>query len=95
MVAKDFLSFPITVYSVYKAFLTFIFLIFTDGESGQQWILLESRLEVLYKDPKKAKFEVMKRMKGSELKGKKYVPLFPYFQHVGLVVCSLVTFNLS
>lgn len=27
-----------------------------DEESGSNWILLEKRLEILYKDPKKAKF---------------------------------------
>lgn len=51
----------------------------SDGETGAVWILLEKRLEILYKDPKKAKFEVQKRMKGSELEGLTYVPPFDYF----------------
>ncbi|KAI9203065.1 tRNA synthetases class I-domain-containing protein [Polychytrium aggregatum] len=52
-----------------------------DGESGKIWILMEKRLEILYKDVKKAKFTVLDRMKGSDLKGLEYVPLFPYFSH--------------
>jgi len=51
-----------------------------DGETGKHWILLEKRLDVLYKDLKKAKFEVIKKFKGSELAGLKYHPLFPYFE---------------
>ncbi|KAI3631018.1 hypothetical protein MIR68_010508 [Amoeboaphelidium protococcarum] len=50
-----------------------------DEESGSNWILLEKRLEILYKDPKKAKFQVIKKYKGAELVGMKYVPLFDYF----------------
>lgn len=51
-----------------------------DGETGSQWVLLESRLSELYKDLKKAKFEIVKRIKGADLKGKRYVPLFTYYQ---------------
>ena len=50
-----------------------------DGETGAEWILLEKRLEVIYKDPKKAKFTVVKKIKGKDLEGKKYVPLFDYY----------------
>ncbi|RKP10622.1 isoleucyl-tRNA synthetase [Thamnocephalis sphaerospora] len=50
-----------------------------DGETGHKYILLERRLDVLYKNPAKAKFEVLERMKGSALKGLEYVPLFDYF----------------
>ncbi|KAJ3187041.1 isoleucine--tRNA ligase [Gaertneriomyces sp. JEL0708] len=50
-----------------------------DGETGAKWILLEKRLAILYKDPKKAKYSVLQRMKGSELKGLEYEPLFDYF----------------
>lgn len=32
-----------------------------DGATGAHWILLETRLETLYKDLKKAKFDVVKR----------------------------------
>ncbi|KXS21576.1 hypothetical protein M427DRAFT_142059 [Gonapodya prolifera JEL478] len=50
-----------------------------DQETGQNWILLEKRLDTIYKDPKKAKFKVLERMKGSALKGLEYIPLFEYF----------------
>lgn len=47
--------------------------------SGKQYILLESLLRTLYKDPKKAKFKVVERLKGKDMKGWKYQPLFDYF----------------
>ncbi|KAJ3071916.1 isoleucine--tRNA ligase [Podochytrium sp. JEL0797] len=50
-----------------------------DGETGAIWILLLSRLEMLYKDPKKAKYTVLEKMMGSSLKGMEYVPLYDYF----------------
>ncbi|KAJ1344418.1 hypothetical protein BSLG_000978 [Batrachochytrium salamandrivorans] len=50
-----------------------------DEETGADWILLEKRLDILYKDPKKAKFTIVRKYKGSELKGMTYVPLFDYF----------------
>jgi len=50
-----------------------------DGETGAIWILLEKRLDVLYKNVKKAKFEILEKFKGKDLVGKKYVPLFNYY----------------
>ncbi|KAI8840090.1 tRNA synthetases class I-domain-containing protein [Chytriomyces cf. hyalinus JEL632] len=50
-----------------------------DGETGSIWILLQSRLEMLYKDPKKAKYTVLDKMQGSALKGLEYEPLYDYF----------------
>ena len=51
-----------------------------DQQSGKNYILLESLLKTLYKDPKKAKFDVLKRgIKGTDMKGWKYEPLFDYF----------------
>jgi isoleucyl-tRNA synthetase len=50
-----------------------------DGETGKHFILLEKRLDVLYKDLKKAKFEVLQKYKGKELVGWTYQPLFSYF----------------
>ncbi|KIX03139.1 isoleucine-tRNA ligase [Rhinocladiella mackenziei CBS 650.93] len=57
----------------------FEYIRFVDQESGHQFIMLESLLRTLYKDPKKAQFTILERMKGSDLKGKQYVPLFNYF----------------
>ncbi|KAA8651743.1 hypothetical protein EYZ11_000065 [Aspergillus tanneri] len=50
-----------------------------DEASGKQYILLESLLRTLYKDPKKAKFKIVDRLKGSAMKDWKYIPLFDYF----------------
>ncbi|KAJ1567544.1 hypothetical protein HK405_005583, partial [Cladochytrium tenue] len=50
-----------------------------DGETGHIWILLESRLEILYKDPKKAKFTILEKIPGTALKGLEYEPIFNYF----------------
>ena len=55
-----------------------------DEESGSTWILLESRLEMLYKDPKKAKFTVLEKMTGASLKGLEYEPLFEFFGNVDI-----------
>ena len=54
----------------------------TDGETGAVWILCEKRLDVLYKDPKKAKFTVLEKMKGKDLVGLEYEPLFDYYADV-------------
>ncbi|KKK24643.1 hypothetical protein AOCH_001747 [Aspergillus ochraceoroseus] len=50
-----------------------------DEASGKHYILLETLLRTLYKDPKKAKFKIVDRFKGSQMKDWKYQPLFNYF----------------
>lgn len=50
-----------------------------DEKTGKNYILLESLLTTLYKHPKKEKLKVVEKIKGSDLKGLKYVPLFNYF----------------
>jgi isoleucyl-tRNA synthetase len=50
-----------------------------DEESGSIYILSEQRLDILYKNPKKAKYEVLQKYKGKELLGWEYVPLFDYY----------------
>ncbi len=50
-----------------------------DEEYGHTYILSEARLDILYKDPKKAKFTVLQKYKGQDLVGLTYEPLFPYF----------------
>ncbi|PGH37108.1 isoleucine-tRNA ligase [[Emmonsia] crescens] len=50
-----------------------------DVSSGKNYILIESLLKTLYKDPKKAKYQVLERFKGSTMKGWRYQPLFDYF----------------
>lgn len=51
-----------------------------DHASGKAYILMESRLEALYK--KEDQYTVLETFKGSSLKGKRYKPLFPYFIHM-------------
>ncbi|EAW07459.1 isoleucine--tRNA ligase ILS1 [Aspergillus clavatus NRRL 1] len=50
-----------------------------DEASGKHYVLLESLLRTLYKDPKKAKFKIVDRFKGADMKDWKYQPLFDYF----------------
>ncbi|KAL9052995.1 MAG: hypothetical protein Q9162_005051 [Coniocarpon cinnabarinum] len=50
-----------------------------DEASGKNYILLEALLKTVYKDPKKAKFKILDRFKGSHMLGWKYEPLFDYF----------------
>lgn len=51
-----------------------------DETRNQNFVILESLLTTLYKDPKKAKFKKIGTYKGSEMKGWRYVPLFDYFK---------------
>ncbi|KAL7623498.1 hypothetical protein AAE478_007181 [Parahypoxylon ruwenzoriense] len=50
-----------------------------DEASGKKYILLESGLSMLYKDKKKAKYKIVGKIKGKEMIGWKYEPLFRYF----------------
>ncbi|KAI0302614.1 isoleucine-tRNA ligase [Russula brevipes] len=50
-----------------------------DEERGENYILLESRLVALYKDPKKAKFKKVGQFKGEDLRSWRYTPMFEYF----------------
>lgn len=58
------------------------YLLVLDIESDNVFVMLEAGLKVLYKDPKKAKdkFRILAlKMKGSDLAGIRYKPLFNYF----------------
>ncbi|KAG4302418.1 hypothetical protein PCK1_001254 [Pneumocystis canis] len=50
-----------------------------DQESGRNFILLENRLGILYKDIKKAKFIKLQNIKGIDMKNWEYDPPFYYF----------------
>lgn len=50
-----------------------------DEKSGDYYILLQSLLTTLYKNPKKEKFKIVEKIKGTDLAGLKYQPLFDYF----------------
>jgi len=49
-----------------------------DNDLNKTIIMAESRVEAY---SKKRNLEVVEKLKGSDLKGKKYEPLFPYFSH--------------
>lgn len=54
---------------------------FTENSTGKLFVILESRIDELFKKPEE--YEIMKeQFKGSDLVGKKYAPLFPYFLHL-------------
>lgn len=50
-----------------------------DELSGRNYILMEPLLKTLYKDPKKAKFKIIERITGKDMRGWQYEPLFDYF----------------
>lgn len=51
-----------------------------DEKSGEVYVMAEARLVQLYKNPKKKRgFQILKKVKGTELAGLRYEPLFPYF----------------
>lgn len=51
-----------------------------DEEKQVTYIMLEKLIGALYKKPKDAKYKIVGHIKGSELVGTKYVPLFDYFK---------------
>ncbi|KAL0074113.1 isoleucyl-tRNA synthetase [Phycomyces blakesleeanus] len=51
-----------------------------DEITGNFYVLMEKRLSILYKDPKKAKFTIMERYKGTDMKGWEFEPMFNYFE---------------
>ena len=51
-----------------------------DTTSGKFYIILESSLEMIYKT--KDLYVIVEKLKGTDLKGKKYVPLFSYFLYM-------------
>ncbi|KND92086.1 Isoleucine--tRNA ligase, cytoplasmic [Tolypocladium ophioglossoides CBS 100239] len=57
----------------------FEYLEILDETSGKRYVMMESGLAMLYKDPKKAKYKVLGKLKGKEMVGWKYEPLFKYF----------------
>ena len=50
-----------------------------DQNANKNYIIMESLLGTLYKDPKKAKFTKVQTYKGTDLAGLEYMPPFDYF----------------
>jgi len=48
-----------------------------DLKSGSNYLLAEKALETYYKDPQE--YQILQKLKGKELVGKQYAPLFSYF----------------
>jgi isoleucyl-tRNA synthetase len=55
------------------------YLLVHDIESNKRYLMLEAGLKVLYKDPKKAKYKILWKTKGSDLADWRYKPIFNYF----------------
>nr|XP_042904270.1 isoleucine--tRNA ligase, cytoplasmic isoform X2 [Parasteatoda tepidariorum]XP_042904276.1 isoleucine--tRNA ligase, cytoplasmic isoform X2 [Parasteatoda tepidariorum] len=51
-----------------------------DNATGKLYIMMEARLEALYKKPED--YTILERFKGRTLEGNTYDPLFPYFKHL-------------
>ena len=67
------------------------YVLIEDEESGDKYYLAENLIGKYYKDNKG--YKIVKKMKGIELKGRTYEPLFPYFanlkeQGAFIVVCG-------
>ncbi|KAG0675648.1 isoleucine--tRNA ligase [Kluyveromyces marxianus] len=50
-----------------------------DEKKDTYYILMESLIKALYKKPAQEKYKVVEKIKGKDLIGLKYEPLFPYF----------------
>ncbi|KAI9671543.1 MAG: isoleucine--tRNA ligase [Caeruleum heppii] len=50
-----------------------------DDAANRNYILLDALLKTLYKDPKKAKFKVLEKIRGKDMLGWRYEPPFNYF----------------
>lgn len=57
----------------------FKYLKIRDQEANKNYIILEALLTTLYKDPKKAAFEILESYQGKQMVGWEYVPPFDYF----------------
>lgn len=57
----------------------FEYLKIRDQNTGKQYILLQGGLSFLYKDLKKAKYTILKKLKGKDMIGWKYEPIFKFF----------------
>lgn len=60
-----------------------------DKKTGKKYILLESRLDVLYKKPA-AECDILEKFVGKQLEGKHYEPIFGYFAEYGRSVKAFV-----
>lgn len=52
-----------------------------DKSTGKIYIMMEARLEALFKTPEE--YTILERMKGKALEGLKYEPIFSYYKYMG------------
>ncbi|WPH00029.1 isoleucine--trna ligase, cytoplasmic [Acrodontium crateriforme] len=57
------------------------YLLVHDADTDKNYMMLEAGLKVLFKDPKKAKdkYKILGKVKGTDMAGWRYKPLFNYF----------------
>lgn len=51
-----------------------------DNATRKTYVMMEARLEALFKNPKE--YTVIDTFRGEVLRGKRYKPIFPYFEHM-------------
>lgn len=52
-----------------------------DENKDKYFILLEKLIKTLYKKPANEKYKIVEKIKGKDLVGVEYKPLFPFFEH--------------
>jgi len=57
----------------------FVYTKIVDEATQHTYIILESRISALYKDPKKAKYKIAGAVTGRDMLGWRYKPIFDYF----------------
>ncbi len=57
----------------------FEYAVVLDETAGQRYIILETSLPLLYKNPSQAKCKIVGKLLGKDMIGWKYIPLFTYF----------------
>jgi len=61
-----------------------------DEDSGKVYIIAECRLKEVLKQTKIKKHKVLEKLKGKDLVGKSYVPLFDYFKSMAEQKCFTI-----
>lgn len=74
------------------AFLAVTILIYPDKSTDGVYIMMEDRLEALFKT--KEEYIVLEKMTGESLEGKKYKPLFPYFEKMKTTTANTGAFRI-
>jgi len=68
----------------------FVYLKIKDEEKGKIYIIAETRLKDVLKQTYIKQHTVLEKLKGSDLVGKSYTPLFNYFEHLSAQKCFTI-----